>query len=156
MAQGFSGDFIGAGWAFPLKTDATGGMALVAREREIEEAIRLILATSPGERPMRPEFGCRVHDHVFAPINASTAGAIAQDVRYALEQWEPRIDVRDVLVSFDRAEAGTLYIDIRYSIRGFNDPRNLVFPFYVIPEEPGSGAVGSVAPPELGAHQRSG
>jgi phage baseplate assembly protein W len=156
MAQVFSGDFIGAGWAFPLATDATGGIALVAREREIEEAIRLILATAPGERPMRPEFGCRVHDHVFAPINASTAGAIAQDVRYALEQWEPRIDVRDVLVSFDRAEAGTLYIDIRYSIRGFNDPRNLVFPFYVIPEEPGSGAVGSVAPPELGAHQRSG
>ena len=57
-------------------------------------------------------------------------------MRYALEQWEPRIDVRDVLVSFDLAEAGTLYIDIRYSIRGFNDPRNLVFPFYVIPDEP--------------------
>ena len=156
MAQGFSGDFIGAGWAFPLKTDATGGMALVAREREIEEAIRLILATAPGERPMRPEFGCRVHDHVFAPINASTAGAIAQDVRYALEQWEPRIDLHDVLVSFDRAEAGTLYIDIRYSIRGFNDPRNLVFPFYVIGDEPGPGAVGPAAPFELGAFQRSG
>ena len=57
MAQGFSGDFIGAGWAFPLATDATGGIALVAREREIEEAIRLILATAPGERPMRPEIG---------------------------------------------------------------------------------------------------
>ncbi len=95
-------DFVGAGWAFPLATDATGGVALVVREREIEEAIRLILATAPGERPMRPEFGCRVHDHVFAPINAATAGAIAHDVRYALEQWEPRIDVQDVLVSFDR------------------------------------------------------
>ena len=86
-------DFVGAGWAFPLATDATGGVALVVREREIEEAIRLILATAPGERPMRPEFGCRVHDHVFAPINASTAGAIASDVRYALEMWEPRITV---------------------------------------------------------------
>jgi len=135
MPQGFSGDFIGAGWAFPLATDATGGIALVAREREIEEAIRLILTTAPGERPMRPEFGCRVHDHVFAPINASTAGAIAQDVRYALEQWEPRIDLRDVLVSFDRAEAGTLYIDIRYAVGSSNDPRNLVFPFYMIPAE---------------------
>ena len=67
---------------------------------------------------MRPEFGCRIHDHVFAPINAATAGAIAYDVRDALERWEPRIDVDDVLVSFDRADAGTLYIDIRYSIRG--------------------------------------
>ncbi len=129
-------DFVGAGWAFPLATDATGGIALVARGREIEEAIRLILATAPGERPMRPEFGCRVHDHVFAPVNAATAGAIAHDVRSALEQWEPRIDLQDVLVSFDRAEAGTLYIDIRYTISGINDPRNLVFPFYVIPQEP--------------------
>ena len=96
---------------------------------------------------MRPEFGCRVHDHVFAPINASTAGAIAHDVRDALETWEPRIDVIDVLVSFERAEAGTLYIDIHYSIRGFNDPRNLVFPFYVIPEEPESAATIAAATP---------
>lgn len=134
-------DFVGAGWAFPLTTDATGGVALVVREQEIEEAIRLILATAPGERPMRPEFGCRVHDHVFAPINASTAGAIASDVRYALEMWEPRITVHDVLISFDQADLGTLYIDIHYSIRGINDPRNLVFPFYVIPDEPDSAAV---------------
>ena len=93
---------------------------------------------------MRPEFGCRVHDHVFAPINASTAGAIARDVRYALELREPRIDVQEVLISFDQADLGTLYIDIHYTIRSTNDSRNLVFPFYVIPEEP--GAVTSIAP----------
>ena len=96
---------------------------------------------------MRPEFGCRVHDHVFAPINASTAGAIARDVRYALELWEPRIDVQDVLISFDQADLGTLYIDIHYTIRSTNDTRNLVFPFYVIPDEP--GAVTAVAPAAL-------
>jgi len=151
-------DFVGAGWAFPLATDATGSIALVVREREIEEAIRLILATAPGERPMRPEFGCRVHDHVFAPINAATAGAIAHDVRYALELWEPRIDVQDVLVSFDRADVGTLYIDIHYAIRGINDPRNLVFPFYVIPEEPEAAAVtaGPALPFAIAAAERSG
>ena len=152
-------DFVGAGWAFPLGTDATGGVALVAREREIEEAIRLILATAPGERPMRPEFGCRVHDHVFAPINASTAGAIASDVRYALEMWEPRITVHDVLVSFDDADQGTLYIDIHYSIRGINDPRNLVFPFYLIPPEPepqviAATATAPVIPAALAAAER--
>ncbi|WP_239336673.1 GPW/gp25 family protein [Frankia sp. CiP3] len=125
--------FIGAGWAFPLRTDATGSVALVAREREIVEAIRLILGTAPGERPMRPEFGCGIHDYVFAPADENTAGQIAFEVRAALERWEPRIDVRDVLVDFDAEEAGTLYIDIRYVIRGTNDPRNLVFPFYVIP-----------------------
>ena len=129
-------EFVGAGIAFPMRTDAIGGVALVAREREIQEAIRLILGTSPGERPMRPEFGCRIHQHVFGPANAATAGQIAYDVRQALDRWEPRIEVRDVGVSFDAMESGALYVDISYQVRGLNDPRNLVFPFYVIPEEP--------------------
>jgi uncharacterized protein len=127
-------DFIGAGWSYPLGTDATGGVALVTREREIEQAIRLILGTACGERPMRPEFGCRIHDHVFGPASSATAGQIAYDVRQALERWEPRIEVNEVEVSFDAIESGTLYVDVGYEIRGLNDPRNLVFPFYVIPE----------------------
>ncbi|MDG4786272.1 GPW/gp25 family protein [Micromonospora sp. WMMD1102] len=129
--------FVGAGWAFPLRLDAGGGIALVNREREIVEAIRLILGTAPGERPMRPEFGCGVHDHVFAPADENTAGQIAFEVRAALDRWEPRIEVTDVLVGFDEVEVGTLYIDIRYLVRGTNDPRNLVFPFYVIPSHDG-------------------
>ena len=127
-------DFIGAGWAFPLGTDATGGVALVARETEIAQAIRLILGTARGERPMRPEFGCRIHDHVFGPANSATAGQIAYDVREALERWEPRIAVQDVSVSYDRIETGILYVDVRYLILNTNDPRSLVFPFYVIPD----------------------
>jgi uncharacterized protein len=129
-------DFVGAGWAFPLGVDATGGIALVTGEREIAESIGLILRTAPGERPMRPEFGCHVHDYVFAPATSATAGGIAFAVRSALEQWEPRIDVLDVRVNFDAAEQGLLYIDISYRIRSFNDTRNLVFPFYTIPDEP--------------------
>lgn len=129
-------DFVGAGWAFPLGTDATGGIALVRREREISEAIRLIVGTAPGERMMRPEFGCRIHDHVFGPANAATAGQIAFDIREALERWEPRIDVVDAAIGFDRIEHGELTIELSYLIRGINDPRNLVFPFYVIPTEP--------------------
>ena len=130
-----SDEFIGRGWAFPLRTDATGGIALVTREREIEEAIRLVLGTAPGERVMRPEFGCRIHEHVFGPANAATAGQVAYDVRAALERWEPRIDLEDVQVSFAAADAGTLYVDVRYSVVGRSDPRNLVFPFYVIPDQ---------------------
>jgi phage baseplate assembly protein W len=126
-------DFLGRGLAFPLHTDATGSIALVGGEREVVESIRLILATSPGERPMRPEFGCAVHDLVFAPADAATAGQIAYEVRVSLERWEPRITLDDVVVSFDEADRGTLLIDIRYRLRGTNDPRNLVFPFYVIP-----------------------
>ena len=126
-------EFIGAGWAFPLRTDRTGSIALVRDQREIEESIHLILATSPGERPMRPEFGCSVHDHVFAPANAATAGDIAYAVRVALDRWEPRISLENVAVNFDGVDAGLLLIDVQYTIRGTNDPRNLVFPFYVIP-----------------------
>ena len=128
-------EFVGRGWAFPLRTDATGGVALVSREREIEEAIRLVLGTTPGERPMRPEFGCRIHDFVFGSADGATANAIGAEVKRALRRWEPRIDVHDVVVSFDPRDATALYIDIRYSIRRTNDRRNLVFPFYVIPGE---------------------
>ncbi|MEV4889385.1 GPW/gp25 family protein [Nonomuraea sp. NPDC055795] len=133
-----SRDFIGSGWAFPIAVDRTGSIALVAAEREIAESIYLILATSPGERPMRPEFGCAIHDLVFAPANAGTAGLISYEVRRAVERWEFRVDLHDVQVGFGRADEGILLIDIRYTIRGDNDPRNLVFPFYVIPPHEGA------------------
>jgi uncharacterized protein len=128
-------DFIGRGWAFPVHTDATGGVALVGGDREIIESITLILGTAPGERPMRPEFGCGIQEHIFAPANATTAGKIITDVRIALDRWEPRIELLDVQVHFDQADEGALYIDLHYSVRGTNSPRNLVFPFYLIPEE---------------------
>ena len=130
-----SEDFIGAGWSFPLRIEATGRIALVSKEREIEEAIRLILGTSYGERPMRPEFGCGIHDFVFSPADATTAGHLAFEVQQSLERWEPRIDVLGIEVMADAGDGSTLYIDITYAIRGSNDPRNLVFPFYVIPAE---------------------
>ncbi|PSM41733.1 baseplate protein [Streptomyces dioscori] len=131
--------FVGSGWAFPLRIGPTGGIAMVSGEREIEEAIRLVLSTAPGERPMRPEFGCAIHDLVFAPVNEATAGRIQHEVYTSLDRWEPRIEVSDVEVTAGSdTEQGVLFIDVRYSIRGTNNPRSLVFPFYVIPyhEEP--------------------
>jgi len=144
-------DFVGSGVAFPLRVGANGGIALVSREREIEEAIQLVLATRPGERPMRPEFGSRIADHVFAPANSATAGRLAYEVRVALDRWEPRITLDDVVVDLGDAADGIVYLDVRYRIRSTNDPRNLVFPFYVIPEhEPSSQSpaplVAAVAP----------
>lgn len=130
-----SARFIGAGWAFPLRTDVTGSIALVTGDAEIADAIWLVLATSPGERPMRPEFGSRLAEYVFAPANATTAGQLANEVQVALERWEPRIDVGDVDISFGADASGIAYIDVHYQVRGDNDPRNLVFPFYIIPEE---------------------
>ena len=129
-----SDDFIGAGVAFPLHTDATGGVALVSRDRELREAIAIILGTAFGERPMRPQFGCGIHDYVFAPANAATASRLGHEVTEALARWEPRVDVTGVDVSLDERHT-TFYIDISYTVRATNDPRNLVFPFYVIPAE---------------------
>jgi uncharacterized protein len=128
-------DFIGRGWAFPMRTDANGGIALVAREREIAEAIRIILSTAPGERPMRPDFGCRIHDFVFNPADSSTAAAISSEVTNALSRWEHRIDVEDVDVLYTAEDPTVFYIDIHYRMKRTNDRYNLVFPFYVIPGE---------------------
>lgn len=125
--------FVGAGWGFPVATDVTGGIALVSGDLEIRQSIRLILATTPGERPMRPEFGCALDEFVFAPADAGTAGQIADEVRRALERWEPRIELDEVDVSVDPTLEGTLLIDVRYRQRDEDDPRNLVFPFYTIP-----------------------
>jgi phage baseplate assembly protein W len=128
-------DFIGRGVAFPMRVDARGRVALVDRHVELVESIRLILGTTPGERPMRPEFGCAIHDYVFAPADATTAGRIKAAVEAALERWEPRIDVLDVSVDRVLTDPTLLMIDIVYQARGTNDTRNLVFPFYTIPEE---------------------
>src|SRR5262245_58263861 len=131
-----SGDrFVGAGLAFPLRLDSVGSIALVSRDADIEEAIHLILATAPGERPMRPEFGCGIHAYLFAPADGGTAGLMAEAVRQALRRWEPPSVLTDVDVTVDENLRNCMWIEINYLIRATNDPRNLVFPFYVIPEE---------------------
>jgi phage baseplate assembly protein W len=128
-------DFIGAGWAFPAGVDSRGGVALVRGDTELVQAMRLILATYPGERPMRPDFGSRLRDFVFRSADPGTAAELAREVRTALLRWEPRVDVRAVDVKPDPDDQTLLYIDIAYTPKGTNDRRNLVFPFYTIPED---------------------
>ena len=127
--------FIGKGWGYPVRTNASGGIALVGGDEELAESIRLIVGTAPGERPMRPEFGCTIHSFILTSVDINVAGQIAYEVRESLIRWEPRIDVVGVDVTVDADHPGVVYIDISYTRRGTNDPRNLVFPFYVIPEE---------------------
>lgn len=128
-------DFVGAGWAFPLGVDARGGIALARRDQELEQAIRLILATYPGERPMRPDFGSRLRDFVFRSATVDTAAELANEVEKALLRWEPRVIVESVNVTIDDFERNRLYIDVNYTVKGTNDRRNLVFPFYTIPDD---------------------
>lgn len=128
-------DFIGSGIAFPIRLDARGAVELVAGYDDVEEAIGLILATAPGERPMRPEFGCGIHNHVFGGLDAGTLYELELAIRVALDRWEPRIEVVGVRFDLERADAGELQIDITYVLRATNDRRNLVYPFYMIPAE---------------------
>jgi uncharacterized protein len=128
-------EIIGSGLAFPLQVDRRGGIALARDETDIEQAIELILGTAPGERPMRPEFGCGVHDFVFDSIDASTVGKMEAAIRDALDRWEPRVIVQTVEFNLDHVGEGRLVIDIGYRVRVTNTLRNLVYPFYVIPAE---------------------
>ena len=100
-------------------------------EEDIKEAIAIILGTSQGERMMRADFGCGIHDFVFESINPSTLGNIEESVRDALTLWEPRIRLINVAVSSDQIENGKLVISIEYVVRATNSRFNLVYPFYI-------------------------
>jgi phage baseplate assembly protein W len=128
-------EILGSGIAFPLQVDRRGGIALASDAADVDQAIQLILATAPGERPMRPEFGCGVHDFVFDTIDAGTVAQMETEIRDALDRWEPRIEVTDVEFDLDHVARGELLILITYRLRATNHMRNLVYPFYVIPAE---------------------
>src|SRR5687768_428636 len=128
-------ELLGTGLSFPLSVDRRGGIALATGEQDVDQAIELILGTAPGERPMRPEFGCGVHDFVFDTIDANTIGNMETAIREALARWEPRIEVTGVDFDLSQSGAGLLTIDINYQVRATNTERNLVYPFYVIPAE---------------------
>ena len=128
-------DFLGSGWAFPVRVDARGRVGLAHRERDIEEAMHMILLTPKGQRVMRPEFGCGIHDLLFAPNDATTAGLATYYVEEALGMWEPRIEVQDVTAQPDPDDPARLLIGVRYQVKATYDIRTLVFPFYRIPGE---------------------
>ena len=128
-------EIIGSGLAFPLQVDARGQIALASGEEDIDQALALIISTAPGERPMRPEFGCEVHDFIFDNIDAATIGKMDSAIRRALDRWEPRVEVKSVDFDLSEAYEGRLLITIGYVVRATNHLRNLVYPFYVIPAE---------------------
>jgi uncharacterized protein len=134
---------LGSGLAFPLAVDARGGVALAHEDEDVRQAILLILGTAPGERPMRPEFGCGIHDFVFDTVDADMTGRLEAAIRDALDRWEPRIQVLDVGFDLERPATGAgaasevLVIDISYRLRETNALRNLVYPFYVVPADEG-------------------
>jgi phage baseplate assembly protein W len=124
-------EFLGKGWKFPVGVDSQGEIEMSEYEQDIKEAIWIILSTSKGERVMRPDFGCGIHDYVFAAINTANIGLIESSVREALTVWEPRIELKEVSVSTEKADEGQLMISIDYTVRTTNNEFNLVYPFYL-------------------------
>jgi hypothetical protein len=127
---------IGRGWAFPPRIGPSGGLGLTRDRTELDQAIWIILSTCPGQRVMRPTFGCRLHELVFAPNNSQTVAQARRSVEEALGMWEPRITVTEVNVRPDPDDTSRLLIDIQYEVKTTHDKRSLVYPFYLIPEEP--------------------
>ena len=128
-------DFIGRGIAFPMRVDQSGSIATSSGASDIDSSIRMILTTAPGERLMRPAFGCKIWELLFEPINANTLGLMGEAVREAISRWEPRVTLEDVRLDPSGQHAGEVLIEIDYIVRTTNDRRNLVYPFYVIPRE---------------------
>jgi uncharacterized protein len=127
-------EFLGQGWAFPLQVNARGEMALARGDDDIAQAIRIILGTAPGERVMRPTFGCRIHELIFAPRNAATEGRLIGYVEEALAQWEPRIEVQAVEVHDDPVQDGGWLVEIRYIVKDTHDVRSIIYPFFILEE----------------------
>jgi phage baseplate assembly protein W len=126
-----SNEFLGEGWQFPVSLDEQGQIAMAAYEESVRQAIWLILSTAPGERVMRPDFGCGIQNLVFAPNSPGTAGQVIGEVRRALVRWEPRIDLLEVDAVPDQAQPNRLLIVIKYQVRTTNNEFNLVYPFYL-------------------------
>jgi phage baseplate assembly protein W len=124
-------EFLGRGWAFPFRVEpASGRVATAADEEDISQSILIILKTAKGERAMRPDFGCGIHNLVFAAIDTATLAQVKRDVSDALRDYEARIVVTGVQARAGDLLNGQLIIEIDYLVRQTNQPGNLVFPFY--------------------------
>lgn len=124
-------EFLGTGWKFPLTLEADGHIALSLEDEDIREAIVIILSTTPGERVMRPEFGCGIHEYVFSVINSNNLLLIEDEVKRALVLYEPRITVDNIHIQPDASDGGKLMIHIDYTILSSNSRFNMVYPFYL-------------------------
>ncbi|MGY1701254.1 GPW/gp25 family protein [Geodermatophilus sp. SYSU D00766] len=124
-------EFLGTGWAFPVAIGAdTGLLERASFEEDIRQSIAIILGTAKGERVMRPDFGCGIHDLVFAAISTQVVAQIGTTVREALRDHEARIEVRRVEVGTRHLDLGRLDVVIDYQVRDTNQPGNVVYPFY--------------------------
>jgi phage baseplate assembly protein W len=123
--------FLGTGWRFQVDVDRTGTVSLSHHDDNIRDSIFIILGTAPGERVMRLDFGCFVHDFVFAPNNPTTCALAAHYCEEALRKWEPRIKNVSARANTAQGEPNKIVVEIEYTVVSTNNKRNVVYPFYL-------------------------
>ena len=128
-------DFLGKGFRFPVSVNLNGGVSSSALEENVRQSIFIILGTAPGERIYRPDFGCRIHDLMFAPNNGITSASAEVYCEEAIYKYEPRIESVTCIARPNADEPNRLDIRIEYVIAGQNEKRNLVYPFYLKNED---------------------
>ena len=126
---------LGTGLAFPIQTNPRGEIQLVSSDLDIAQSIQIILGTHPGERVMRPTFGCRVHEMMFEPRDSTTMSLIKKYVDEALQQWEPRIQVFAINTESSDDQDGAIFVEIEYQVNATHNTRSIVYPFFLAGEE---------------------
>ncbi len=124
-------DFLGKGLRFPVSINLNGGVSSSALEENVRQSIFIILGTAPGERIRRPDFGCKIHDLMFAPNNAMTAARAEIYCEEAIYKYEPRIESVTCRAMPNPSQPNVLDLKVQYIIAGTNSEKNLVFPFYL-------------------------
>lgn len=121
--------FLGRGWSFP-PTLTDGGVAMAAYEEDIEQSLRVLFSTSPGERVCRYDYGCPLRRYAFEPLTTETTVRMRSDIARAVILFEPRITLEDVSFEEQPAE-GVLLIRLTYTVICTNNRNNMVYPFYL-------------------------
>ncbi|WP_457624912.1 GPW/gp25 family protein [Persephonella sp.] len=122
-------DFLGTGWSFPVRINENGSFSLSNYEKDIKEAIIIILKTVKGERFNHPDFGCGIYEYIFSSINSSTVSLIKNEIEISLKKYEPRIDINSI--SVEQEDQNKIVVSIEYTVRTTNKKDNLVYPFYL-------------------------
>lgn len=122
---------LGSGWTFPVRLNRRDEISMSHFEEKIAQSIQIILGTAKGERVMRPDFGCDIHDAMFSVIDSGVLTVMRNAVEEALILWEPRIEVRDIRIDTAPLSSGRIDITVDYLVRYTNSAHNLVYPYYL-------------------------
>ena len=110
-----------------LSVSSRGSIEMVSGSDSVRQAVLLLVSTMPGERVMRPEYGCRLHRLIFEPNDPTTAGLAIHYVRSALERWEPRIEILDIDAGRNPDQPELLDVTLQYRVHATQRVEQVAF-----------------------------